>query len=72
MLKQPLSNLNFEELKTLIVSIVDERLREQKIIKQSSNQHQLTEIFKSIDSHIWNPPNSVPSTLQLLQENPNK
>ena len=64
--------LNFEELKTLIVSIVDERLREQKIIKQSSNQHQLTEIFKSIDSHIWNPPNSVPSTLKLLQEDRNK
>jgi hypothetical protein len=48
--------------------MVDERLTQYKVIQETPNQQQLKEIFDSIDSHIWNPPNSAPSTLQLLQE----
>jgi hypothetical protein len=68
MLQKSLSNLSIEQLKTLVFSMVDERLTQYKVIQETPNQQQLKEIFDSIDSHIWNPPNSAPSTLQLLQE----
>lgn len=68
MLPQPLSNLSIEQLKRLVISIVDERLSQHQVIQKTPNQQQLQELFNSIDSHIWNPPSSAPSTLQLLQE----
>jgi hypothetical protein len=68
MLQKSLSNLSIEQLKSLVFSIVDERLMQHKVIQETLNQQQLKERFDSIDSHIWNPPTSAPSTLQLLQE----
>jgi hypothetical protein len=68
MLQKSISNLSIEQLKTLVFSMVDERLTQYKVIQETPNQQQLKEIFDSIDSHIWNPPSSAPSTLQLLQE----
>ncbi|MCG5059104.1 MAG: hypothetical protein KA714_14250 [Limnoraphis sp. WC205] len=68
MVSQHLSNLSIEQLKTLVISIVDERLKQHNVIQEKLNKQQLQELFNSIDSQIWNPPNSAPSTLQLLQE----
>jgi hypothetical protein len=68
MVSQHLSNLSIEQLKTLVISIVDERLKQHNVIQEKLNKQQLQELFNSIDSHICNPPNSAPSTLQLLQE----
>jgi glycogen synthase len=56
MLPQPLSNLSIEQLKSLVISIVDERLSQHQVIQKTPEQQQLQEIFNSIDSHIWNPP----------------
>ncbi len=68
MLQKHLYNLSVSQLKTLVFSRVYERLIQYKLIQKKTNKQQLKEILNSIDSHIWNPPSSTPSTLQLLQK----
>lgn len=68
MLSETISNLNLEQLKSLIISIVDERIEQKQNSPSTPNRKQLQEIFNSIDAHIWIPPSSTPSTLEILQE----
>jgi hypothetical protein len=68
MLVETTTNLNLEELEKLIIAIVDERLKQQKVRLSSPNQQELQQIFQSIDEHIWKPPASAPSTLEMLQQ----
>lgn len=72
MITTPLSSLSLEDLQTLIISIVDDRLTKKYIVKQMPSQQKLQEIFSSIDLNIWIPPVSVPSTLEILQEERNQ
>ncbi len=65
-------NLDLEQLKNLIREIVDERLKQQKVIFSKPDQQQLKQVFQSIDNHIWKPPSGVPSTLEMLQEDRNQ
>lgn len=59
------TDMTVEELKALIVEVVDERLRNKK---QRSEKRSLQEIFDSIDRHRWTPPPGAKSSLELLRE----
>ncbi len=58
-------DMTVDELKAIISSIVDERLRGQE---QSGAKRSLQEIFDSIDRHRWTPPPGAKSSLELLRE----
>ena len=59
------TDMTVEELKALIVEVVDERLRNKE---QRSEKRSLQEIFDSIDRHRWTPPPGAKSSLELLRE----
>ncbi len=59
------TDMTVDELKALIVEIVDERLRNKE---QRSEKRPLQEIFDSIDRHRWTPPPGAKSSLELLRE----
>ncbi len=59
------TNMTVEELKALIVEVVDERLRNKE---QRSEKRSLQEIFDSIDRHRWTPPPGAKTSLELLRE----
>jgi len=59
------TDMTVDELKALIVEIVDERLRNKE---QRSEKCSLQEIFDSIDRHRWTPPLGAKSSLELLRE----
>ena len=59
------TDMTVDELKALIVEIVDERLRNKE---QRSEKRSLQEIFDSIDRHRWTPPPGAKSSLELLRE----
>ncbi|GAA6619165.1 hypothetical protein [Scytonema sp. NUACC26] len=58
-------DMTVDELKALIASVVDERLRSQE---QSGEKRSLQEIFDSIDRHMWTPPPGAKTSLELLRE----
>jgi len=59
------TDMTVDELKALIVEIVDERLRNKE---QRSEKRSLQEIFDSVDRHRWTPPPGAKSSLELLRE----
>ena len=59
------TDMTVEELKALIVEVVDERLRNKE---QRSEKRSLQEIFDSIDRHRWTPPPNAKTSLELLRE----
>ena len=59
------TDMTVEELKALIVEVVDERLRNKE---QRSEKRSLQEIFDSIDRHRWTPPPGAKTSLELLRE----
>jgi hypothetical protein len=58
-------DMTVDELKAMIASIVDERLRNKE---KPGDKRSLQEIFDSIDRHRWTPPPGAKSSLELLRE----
>jgi hypothetical protein len=58
-------DMTVDELKAMITSIVDERLRNKE---KPGDKRSLQEIFDSIDRHRWTPPPGAKSSLELLRE----
>lgn len=79
--EQRVADLTVSEFKTLIAQVLDDRLKngqqqqgaveslqkEQKL-QPAVGKRSLQEVFDSIDSHIWTPPNGTPSTLEMIRE----
>ena len=60
------TDMTVEELKALIVEVVDERLRNKE--QPSRDNRSVKEILESIERHRWTPPPGSKSTLELLRE----
>lgn len=58
-------DMTVDELKAMIATVVDERLRNKE---QRGEKRSLQEIFDSIDRHRWTPPPGAKSSLELLRE----
>jgi hypothetical protein len=58
-------DMTVDELKAMIVFVIDERLRNKE---QPREKRPLQEIFDSIDRHRWTPPPGAKSSLELLRE----
>ncbi len=60
------TDMTVEELKALIVEVVDERLRNKEEPRRDNRS--VKEILESIERHRWTPPPGSKSTLELLRE----
>ncbi|MBO3462900.1 hypothetical protein G4P69_30345 [Aetokthonos hydrillicola CCALA 1050] len=58
--------MTVEELKALIIDIVNERLSSKEQAPQDNRS--VKEILESIERHRWTPPPGSKSTLELLRE----
>ena len=58
-------DMTVDELKVMIATVVDERLRNKE---KRGEKRSLQEIFDSIDRHMWTPPPGAKSSLELLRE----
>ncbi|MBW4588147.1 hypothetical protein G7B40_002510 [Aetokthonos hydrillicola Thurmond2011] len=61
-----ITNMTVEELKALIIDIVNERLSSKEQAPQDNRS--VKEILESIERHRWTPPPGSKSTLELLRE----
>jgi hypothetical protein len=60
-----IGDMTLEELKALIESTVDQRIRK---IRKPQSSRSIDEINASIREHRWTPPPGSPSVLELLRE----
>ncbi len=60
------TDMTVEELKALIVEVVDERLRNKEQPRRDNRS--VKEILESIERHRWTPPPGAKTSLELLRE----
>lgn len=65
MVAQRLQDMTIDDLKTLIRTEIDLRLREGVSL---SGARSVKEVNESIRQHRWTPPEGTPSNLELLRE----
>jgi hypothetical protein len=58
-------DMTLEELKALIETTVDQRIRK---VRTLGGKRNVQEVLDSIDKHRWTPPPGAPSSLELLRE----
>jgi len=63
--KERVGDMTLEELKALIETTVDQRMRK---VRTLGGKRNVREVLDSIDKHLWTSPPGTPSTLELLRE----
>lgn len=63
-----IADLTIDELRALIASVVDERMRYWRQPEPVIDKVALKKTLESIDSHMWTPPPGSRSTLEMLRE----
>jgi hypothetical protein len=58
-------DMTMEELKTLIETTVDQRIRK---VRKPQSTRSVDEINETIRKHRWTPPPGTPSVVELLRE----
>lgn len=72
MTAKQVAELTVEELKTIIIEVVDARLKNSQNQKNSQNKRPVREVLDSIASHRWTPPPGSPSVVEMLREDRDK
>lgn len=68
MTTQTIKDMSFEELKTLIQTVVEARLKLSPTPKKQITPERLQEIFDSIDRNRWIAPAGSPTLSQMILE----
>lgn len=68
MTTQTIKDMSFEKLKTLIHTVVEDRLKIVSIPKKQVTPERLQEIFDSIDQNRWVAPAGSPTRSQMILE----
>ena len=61
------AELTIEELKSMILEVVDARLKNSQNQKNPQNKRSVREVLDSIASHRWTPPPGSPSVVEMLR-----
>ena len=63
-----IADLTIDELRALISSVVDERMRYWRQPEPVIDKVALKKTLESIDRHMWTPPPGAPSVVEMLRE----